>query len=56
MSEYLPYDEIKFDRNLKLEDTLNTPDASDIGYFIEFDLKKTDNIIYKTKFSICSWK
>ena len=31
MSEYLPYDEIKFDRNVKLEDVLDTPDDSDIG-------------------------
>ena len=31
MSAYLPYDEIKFDNNVKLEDILNTPDDSDIG-------------------------
>ena len=31
MSQPLPYDEIKFDRNIKLEDKLNTPDDSDIG-------------------------
>ena len=49
LSEYLPYDEIKFDRNVKLEDILNTPDDSDIGYFIEVDLKYTDNIKEKTK-------
>ena len=35
MSEYLPYDEIKFDRNVKLEDILNTSDDSNIGYFID---------------------
>ena len=34
MSEYLSYDEIKFDRNFELEDVLNTPDDSDIGHFI----------------------
>ena len=43
-----PSDEIKFDRNVKLEDILNTPDDSDIGYFIEGDLKYPDNIKYKT--------
>ena len=49
MSDYLPYDEIKFDRIVKLEEILNTPDDSDIGYFIEVDLKYPDNIKYKTK-------
>ena len=37
MSQLLPYDEIKFDTNVKLEDILNTPDDSDIGYFLEVD-------------------
>ena len=55
MSEPLPYDEIKFDRNVKLEDILNTPDDSDIGYFVEADLIYPDNIKEKTKkFSVCS--
>ena len=49
MSEPLPYDEIKFDNNVKLEDILNTPDNNDIGYFIEFDLKYPDKIKGKTK-------
>ena len=31
MSQYLPYDEIKFDRDVVLEDILNTPDDSDFG-------------------------
>ena len=44
MSEYLPNDEIKFDRDVKLDETLNTPDDSDIVYFIEVDLKYLDNI------------
>ena len=48
MSEYLPYEEVKFDRNVKLEEFLNTPHDSDIGYFIEVDLKYPDNIKYKT--------
>ena len=49
MSHSLPYDEIKFDNNVKLEDILNTPDDSDIGYFIEVDLNYPDNIKEKTK-------
>ena len=49
MSQYLPYDEIKFDNKIELEDILNTPDDSDIGYFVEADLKYSDNIKEKTK-------
>ena len=49
MSEPLPYDEIKFDQNVKLEDLLNTLDDSDIGYFVEADLIYPDNIKEKTK-------
>ena len=49
MSQYLPYDEIKFDNTVKLEEILNTPDDSDIGYFIEIDLKYPNNIKEKTK-------
>ena len=37
MSEPLPYDEIKFDRDIKSEDILNTTDDTGIGYFIEVD-------------------
>ena len=55
MSEPLPYDEIKFGKNVKLDDKVNTPDDSDIGYFIEVDLKYPDNIKKKTKkFPFCS--
>ena len=49
MSQPLPYDEIKFDESVELEDILNTPDDSDIGYFIEVDLKYPDNLKVKTK-------
>ena len=49
-SEYLPYDEIKIDQNVKLEDILNTSDESDIGYFVDVDLKYPDNIKEKTKY------
>ena len=49
MSQPLPYDEIKFDESIKLEDILNTTDDSDIGYFVEADLIYPDNIKEKTK-------
>ena len=49
MSQPLPFDEIKFDENVKSEDILNTPDDSDIGFFVEVDLKFSDNIKEKTK-------
>ena len=56
MSQPLPYDEIKFDNNVKLEDILNTPDDNDLGYFIEVDLKYPDNIKQNKNFSICSFE
>ena len=43
MSQSLPYDEIKFDIYVKLEDLLNTSDDSDMEYFIEYDLSYPDN-------------
>ena len=49
MTQPLPFDEIKFDQNSKLEDILNTSDDSDWGYFIEADLTYPDNIKKKTK-------
>ena len=49
MSQSLPYDETKFDKNDKLEEVLNTPDDSDIGYFVEADLTYPDKIKEKTK-------
>ena len=39
MSQCLPFDEIKF-----VKDILNTPDDSDIGHFLEVDLKYPDEI------------
>ena len=49
MSQTLPFDKIKFNNNVELEDVLNTPDDSDIGYFIEVDLTHPNNIKEKTK-------
>ena len=49
MSQPLPFDELKFDNNVKLEDILNTPDDSNIGYFIEVELVYPNNIKEKTK-------
>ena len=60
MSQFLPYDEIEMwhghpDKYWNwLEEILNTPDDSDIGYFLEVDLKYPDNIKEKTKhFPFC---
>ena len=33
MSKCLPYDDIKFDRNVKFEGIVNTPDGSEIWLF-----------------------
>ena len=44
MSQSLPIDELKFDKNINLEDKLNTSDYNDIGYFVEVDLSNPDNI------------
>ena len=49
MSQSSPYDEIKFDKDVKLEDILNTPDNSDVEYFVEVDLTSPDNIKEKNK-------
>ena len=60
MSQSLPYDEIEIwhghpDKYWKwLDENLNTPDDSEIGYFLEVDLKYPDNIKQKTKcFPFC---
>ena len=49
MSQPLPFDEITFDNNVTSEDILNTPDDSDIGYFVDVDLIYPNNIKEKTK-------
>ena len=49
------YDEIKFDKNVELEVTLNTPDDLDIGYLMEHDFLNPENMKEKTnKFPLCS--
>ena len=54
MRESLPYNEIKFDNNVELEDLLNTPHDSDIGYFVELDINYPDNIKAKQNIFHCS--
>ena len=55
MSQALPFDEIEMWHGhpdlymKKLEETLNISDDSDIGYFVEVDLKYPDKIKQKTK-------
>ena len=60
MSQLLPYDEIQmwhghFDLYMNwFQKILFTPDDSDIGYFVEVDLRYSDNIIEKTRnFPFC---
>ena len=49
MSQLLPYDEVKFEKGICLEEILNTLDDSEIGYFLEIDLIYPDNIKEKTR-------
>ena len=55
ISEYIPYNKLERWRGHpepylnKLEDILNTPDGSDIGYFSEVDIKYSDEIKENTK-------
>ena len=50
MSHFLPYDEIKFGKYICLEEILNTPDDNEIGYFLEINLKYSDDVKQKTKY------
>ena len=43
MPQMFSYDEIKFEKDICLEEILNTPDDNEIGYFFEVDLKYPDN-------------
>ena len=54
MSQSLPYQDLKFDSSTDIETILSTPDNSEIGYFVEVDLKYLDEIKDKTKnFPFC---
>ena len=60
MSQPLPYDKIEMwhghpDLYMSWsEETLNNPDDTDIGYFVEVDLRYPDNVTEKTKnFTFC---
>ena len=44
MGESLPYDEIKLDKIVKLEDLLKTPNDNEIGHFVEVVLKYPGDI------------
>ena len=56
-SQFLPYDEIKFEKDICLEEILNTPDDSESGYFLDVDLKYPDDIKQKNQvFSVLSRK
>ena len=50
MSQFLPYDETKFEKDICLEEILTTPDDNEIGYFLKVNLKYSDDIKQKTKF------
>ena len=47
--ESLAYGEIKVDKNVEIEDILNTSDVSNVGFFVEVDLKYPDELKEKTK-------
>ena len=49
MSQMLPYEEIKFEKDICIDKILNTADDAELGYFSEIDLKYPDNIKEKTK-------
>ena len=55
MIESIPYDDIEMRKGhpdcylSELDDKLKTPDDSDIGYFVELDLKYPDQIKEETK-------
>ena len=54
MSQLLPFDEIKFEKDFCLEEILNTTDDNEIGYFVQVGLNYPDNIKEKTKnFPFC---
>ena len=48
MIQSLPYDETKFDKNVQLDDILDTEDDFDIVYFHEINLKNPNEMKEKT--------
>ena len=52
MPQMLLYYEFKFEADICLNKILNTPDDSDIGYFLEVDLRYPDKIKKNKTFSI----
>ena len=49
MSQYLPYENLKINNDVSLEDVLKTADDSDVGYIIECDLHAPKEIHEKLK-------
>ena len=47
MSQLLPFDEIRFEKDICLEEVLNTADDTEVGFIFEVDLEYPDSI--KTK-------
>ena len=56
MSQRLPFDETKFNENFCLEEFFNTPDDSDIGYFLQVDLRYSYDKREKQRISFLSLK
>ena len=49
LSQCLPYDESKIDKDMEIGDRINTPEDSDMGKFLECELIYPDSIGQKTK-------
>ena len=49
MSQPFPFDEIYFEKDLCFKGILNTPDDTDVSYFLEVGLRYPDIIRQKTK-------
>ncbi len=49
MSQYLPYKNIRLNKDIKLEDILKTPDNNDVGYIVECNLQFPKHLHKKFK-------
>ena len=49
ISQPLLYDEIEYDKNVKVEHIIHTPDDSDICYIVEVETNNPDGIKLKTQ-------